>query len=101
MERADLGSELEAPNHLAQLLERVERTERITIRNRLSHEQASVAAEQDSFFPLRDLSQFFVIIIIAVKTIEPQHSQIGGQAPEMIIKHEARLYRTSIRNRVD
>lgn len=54
MEGHDLLVELEALNHLRQLLERVKRARTISVCDNLPHKQAPVPAEQDALLPLQD-----------------------------------------------
>ena len=101
VERCDPANQVEAPDHLGQLLEGLKRAQAIPISNSLAHQQAAIPGEQDASFPCSDLGQFSIIVVIAIETIKSQHSQMRNQPPKMTIQYETRLCRTAVRDGMD
>ena len=101
MKRRDPFEEIETLDHFRQLLQGVEGARAVSVSDHFSHQKAPVAAEKDALIPLENFSQFLIIIIMAIKAIEPQHSQIGGQPSQMVIEQKARLDETSVLDGVD
>ncbi len=101
MERGKAGPEVKALNHFVQLFKRVKGTQTISIGDGRPHEQTAVAAEEDPVLLLSSFGQLFIVIIVLVKTIESQHSQIGSQPPKVSIEQEARFDGASVWNGID
>jgi len=74
VEGLDFGNQLEALDDLSELLKGVEGTQTIAKLDRLPHQQAAVARQQDTPLALNDISHMGIFVIILIQAVEPQHA---------------------------
>ncbi len=96
VKRLNLLFQFKALHDFCQLVEWIERTQAIAKLDRVAHEQAAVAGEQNALIVFDQLCHRSILKIIFVQAIEAQHPQMGCQTTEMAIEHKTRLNRTAI-----
>ena len=81
--------QFETPHHFQDLLARLQGAHAITAVHLVAHQQPAVTREQDAILGLGNLSQFFIVIIVAVGRVKAQNPQVARQFAEVNIQQEA------------